>query len=141
MNEPHIGGTLRDPRSRQLLIILGVALLALFAIAAIWQTTGTRGAKHDLASANDRVVAKQREVDDARRQLDQRIAELRALRADADVQATKLGSAVDQQVNGVVTDAGTGVTSTAAGEIDLRDPATEYYVRDRRGRFIRVTRP
>lgn len=130
MDDPIINrNALRQPHNRQLLILIAVALLALLAILALWQTTGTRGAKHDLTSANDRVAAKQREVDDARRTLDQRIAELRAVRADADVQATKLGSAVDAQVDGAVND--------PAGA----PAAPVYYVRDRDGRFVPVARP
>ena len=54
--------------------------------------------KRDVAAANDKVMDKQKEVDDARRVLDQKLVELRALRADADVQATKLGSVVDRVV-------------------------------------------
>jgi hypothetical protein len=78
------------------------------------------------------VAAKQREVDDARRTLDQKIAELRAVRADADVQATKLGSAVDAQVDGAVNDPAAAPAAAAA---------PVYYVRDRDGRFVPVARP
>jgi FtsZ-interacting cell division protein ZipA len=129
MAEPIINSNaLREPRNRQLLIILGVIVLALLLLAAIWSTSGTRGAKHDLASANERVADKQREVDEARRTLDQKLAELRAVRAEADVQATKLGSAVDERVSGVVDEA-------------RPDASTEYYVRNRNGEFVRVPRP
>lgn len=129
MTEPIINSSaLRTPRNRQLLLIIGVAVLALVLIVAIWQSTGTRAAKRDLAGASDRVAAKQREVDDARRTLEQKLAELRAVRAEADVQATKLGGVVDQRVNGVIDEA-------------RLDPSTEYYVRNRDGEFVRVTRP
>jgi FtsZ-interacting cell division protein ZipA len=129
MADPNFNGNaLRDPRNRQLLIILGIVIMALLLLAALWSTSGTRGAKHDLASANERVVEKQREVDEARRTLDQRLAELRAVRAEADVQATKLGSAVDERVSGVVDEA-------------RLDPGAEYYVRNRNGEFVRVPRP
>lgn len=129
MTEPIINRTaLREPRNRQILIIVGVVLLALLIMAALWQRSGTRGAKRDLASASGKVADKQREVDDARRVLEQKLAELRALRAEADVQATKLGATVDERVSGVVDDA-------------RPDPAAEYYVRNRRGEFVRVERP
>lgn len=129
MDEPLINTTaLRQPRNRQLLIIIGVVLFALLLIAALWQGSGTRGAKRDLSSANEKVMEKQREVEEARRTLDERVAELRALRAEADVQATKLGGRIEESVAGTVDEA-------------LPDPSAEYYVRDRNGRFVRVTRP
>jgi type II secretory pathway component PulM len=129
MNDPIINSSaLREPRNKQLLIIIGVALLALLIIGAIWQSSGTRGAKHDLASATGKVADKQREVEEARRVLEQKLAELRAVRADADVQATKLGGRVTDQVDGVVDDA-------------RPDANVEYYVRNRRGEFVPVTRP
>jgi hypothetical protein len=137
MTEPIINSTaLREPRNKQLLIIIGVALLALLVILALWQTTGTHGAKRDLASANERVVGKQREVDEARRVLDEKLAELRAVRAEADVQATRLGGAVDEQIKGTVDDA----RVEAGGDVRL-DPGNVYYIRDRDGRFVPVTRP
>ena len=119
---------LREPRNRQILIVIGVLLLALVVIAAFWQSTGTRGAKRDLSSATEKVADKQREVEDARRVLEQKLAELRALRANADVQATKLGATVDERVSGAVDDA-------------RLDAGAEYYVRNRRGEFVRVERP
>ena len=129
MDDPLINSAaLRHPRNRQLLIIAGIVLVAVLILLAMWQASGTRGAKHDLASANDRVASKQQEVADARRTLEQKLAELRAIRAEADVQATKLGGAIDEQVNGALND-------------PRVDPATEYYVRDRDGRYVRVTRP
>jgi type II secretory pathway component PulM len=129
MDDPIINaGALRQPRTRQLLLVIGAVLLALLVIAAIWQGSGTRGAKRNLASANERVIEKQREVDEARRVLDEKIAELRALRADADVQATRLGGRVEEEVSGTVDEA-------------RLDPTTVYYVRDRHGRFVPVTRP
>lgn len=136
-------------RNRNLLIIAGLAMLALMLAIAAWQTSGTRGAKHDYASANERVVAKEREVEEARRLLDQRIAELRVVRAEADVQAAKLGNKVEQQVGGAIDEARTGVTAaTPAGiaapgkETDpYIGPAPVYYVRDQQGRFVPVTRP
>ena len=128
MNEPIINGSaLREPRNRRILIIIGVAVLGLLLLAAIWQTSGTRGAKRELASASGKVADKQREVEDARRVLEQRLAELRALRAEADVKATKLGATVDERVDGVVDDA-------------WLEPGAEYYVRNSKGEFVRVER-
>jgi hypothetical protein len=144
MNDPIINGSaLQQPRNRQLLIIIGLALLALIVIGAIWQTTGTHGAKRDVAAANDKVFAKQKEVDDARRTYEQKVAELRALRAEADAQATKLGGALDAQVQGTVNDARVDLpTDPAVGVTNGGvDAAPEYYVRDRHGRFVRVVRP
>lgn len=136
-------------RNRNLLIIAGLAILALLLAIAAWQTSGTRGAKHDYASANERVVAKEREVEEARRLLDQRIAELRVVRAEADVQAAKLGNKVEQQVGGAIDEARTGVTAATPSAIaapgketdPYTGPAPVYYVRDQQGRFVPVTRP
>jgi hypothetical protein len=132
------------PRTnRQLLLVVGVAILALLLALAVWQTTGTRGAKHDFANANDKVVAKEREVEAARRTLNQKIAELRVVKAEADVQAAKLGNAVEQQVGGAVGDPRLDTSSAAAhaATAPFTGPAPVYYVRDQQGRFIPVTRP
>ena len=129
-------------RKRQLTIIVAVTLLALLAGLAIWQTTGTHGATRDVAAANAKVSDKQKEVEEATRVLDQKVAELRALRADADAQATKLGGTIDRQLqgatNGAQVDLPTDAAVTTAGG-DVVEP--QYYVRDRRGRFVPVTRP
>ena len=132
---------LTNPRNRQLLIVIGVVILTLLTALAIWQSSGTHGAKRDVAAANDKVMDKQKEVADAQRVLDQKIVELRALRADADVQATKLGSVVDRQIDGTVNNARVDVPVNAAvlpsgGEVD----EAQYYVRDRKGRFVPITR-
>ena len=127
----------RQPQNRRLLVIIGVAILALLLVFAIWRMTGTAGAKRDLSVANDKVVAKQKEVDDALRNYQQRVAELRALHANADVQATKLNGAIDQQVQTTVND-GRVDLPVAPGVGD--DGAQDFYVRDRHGRFVRVTR-
>ncbi len=132
---------LTNPRNRQLLIVVGVVILALIVALAMWQNSGAHGAKRDVAAANDKVMDKQKEVADAQRVLDQRIAELRALRADADLQATKLGSVVDRQIDGTVNDARVDVpvpppVVDASGEVG----DAQYYVRDRKGRFVPVTR-
>lgn len=144
MNDPILNNSpLSQPKNRRLLIMLGVALLALVVVFALWQNSGTRGAKRDLSAANGKVADKQKEVDDAKRLYDQKVAELRAVRADADVQATKLGGAIDQRVDGVVNDARVDVPATAVTTVDDVNgrgaPGAEYYVRDRHGRFVRVT--
>lgn len=132
---------LRDPKNRNLLIIAGVVLLALLIAAALWQTSGTHGARRDLSAANDHIMAKQKEVDDARAILDQKLSELRVARAEADAQATKLGSEVAQDVRGTTNDARiTDGRAVDAGPIVV-DPAQQYYVRDRNGNFVRATRP
>jgi FtsZ-interacting cell division protein ZipA len=134
-------------RNRNLLIIAGLALLALLLAIAVWQNSGTRGAKNDFASANEKVVAKEREVEDARRLLDQRIAELKVVRAEADVQAAKLGNKVEQQVGGAIDEARTDVPAATSTPLTGRatdpytGPAPVYYVRDQQGRFVPVTRP
>ena len=132
---------LTNPRNRQLLIVVGVVILALIVAVAMWQNSGSHGAKRDVAAANDKVIDKQKEVVEAQRVLDQKIAELRAVRADADVQATKLGSVVDRQIDGTVNDARVDVpvappVASAGG--DAGDG--QYYVRDRKGRFVPVRR-
>ena len=132
---------LTNPRNRQLLIIIGVVILSLLTALAIWQSSGTHGAKRDVAAANDKVMDKQKEVADAQRVLDQKIVELRALRADADVQATKLGSVVDRQIDGTVNNARVDLPVNAAvlpagGDVD----DAQYYVRDRKGRFVPINR-
>lgn len=139
----------RRPDNRRLLIIIGAALLALLLVLAIWRMSGTNGARRDLAAANDKVQAKQKEVDDALRTYQQRVAELRALRANADAQATKLNGAIDQQVQTTVNDGRVDVPVDPAVAAAPGDPAVVaggddaapvYYVRDRRGRFVPVTR-
>ena len=77
----------RSPRGRPLLLALGALLLVLL-IAVVWYGDPTNRARRELSAANERIVEKQREVDDARRLLEQRLVELRAVRAQADVQAT-----------------------------------------------------
>jgi hypothetical protein len=78
---------LRSPRGRPMLLALG-ALLQLLLVAVVWYGDPTNRARRELSQANARIVDKQREVDDARRLLEQRLVELRAVRAQADVQAT-----------------------------------------------------
>jgi len=134
-------------RNRNLLIIAGLALLALLLAIAVWRNSGTRGAKNDYASANEKVVAKERDVDEARRLLDQRLAELKVVRAEAEVQAAKLGNKVEQQVGGAIDEARTSVPAATGAAVTGREtdpytgPAPVYYVRDAQGRFVPVTRP
>lgn len=139
----------RQPENRRLLIILGVAILALLLLFALWRSTGTHGAQRDLSAANAKVSDKQKEVDDALRTYQQRVAELRALRASADVEATKLDGAINQQVQSTVNDArvdvpvDAGASGGVAGSdapLGATDAAPDYYIRDRHGRFVRVTR-
>lgn len=78
---------LRSPRGRPLILALG-ALLLLLLMAAVYYGDPTNRARRELSAANERIADKQREVDDARRLLEQRLVELRAVRAQADVQAT-----------------------------------------------------
>ncbi len=137
MTEPIINSNaLRDPRNKQLLIIGGIVLLALIIALAMWQTSGTTGARRDLAAANDKIAAKQSEVDEARRTLEEKLSELRVVKAEADARATKLGGEVTEDVRGAVD----GARINTGSEVVV-DPSAEYYVRDRDGRFVRVTRP
>lgn len=132
MDDPIINNAaLRQPRNKQMLIIIGVAVLALLILFTVWRSTGTQGAKRDYASATERVDDKQREVDEARQLLDQRLAELRAVRAEADAEATKLGGVVDERIRGAVEDA----------RVDRPEAPREYYVRNRDGDYVRVEVP
>ena len=135
---------LTDPRNRQMLIIAGLALLALLLALANWQSSGPRDATNDYASANDKVLAKEKEVVEARRTLEQKIAELRVVRAEADVQAARLGNAVEQQVGGAIDDAkldaGAAPATNRVGAASSGSSQV-YYVRDKQGRFVPVGRP
>lgn len=137
---------LEDPRNRQLLILIGGLILATLLALAIWQNSGTRGAKRDFSSARERVIEKEKEVADARRLLDQRVAELRAVSAEADVEATKLGGAVEQNIGGAIDEArvdapaATGATA-GTGRANEAGASQVYYVRDEQGRFVPVGRP
>lgn len=105
---------LRDPRNRALLIVAGVALLLLLVALAFWYNHGANGTKHDLASANAKVAQKEREVEDTRRLLEQKIAELQVARAEANVQAAKLGTDLSRDV--------TPATGQAGGEVYVPAP-------------------
>lgn len=105
----------RDPR-RRMTIIVGAALALLLVVLAAWYGSPTNRARRALADANARIVDKQHEVDDARRLLAQRIAELRAARAEADLQATRyqgaLAHAAQSRSDSVVVD-----TTVMGGEV------------------------
>lgn len=104
---------LRGPRNRPLLLALG-ALLLLLLIAVVWYGDPTNRARRELGEANARIVEKQREVDDARRLLEQRLVELRAVRAQADVQATVYRGVLEREGRPVVRD-----TTVVGGEVML----------------------
>ena len=78
---------LRGTRSRALLLV-GAVLLLLLVVAVAWYADPTNRARRELAQANERILDKQQELDDARRLLERRLAELRAARAEAEVYAT-----------------------------------------------------
>jgi hypothetical protein len=63
-------------------------LLLLLVVAVAWYADPTNRARRELAQANARIQEKQQELDDARRLLERRLAELRAARAEAEVYAT-----------------------------------------------------
>jgi hypothetical protein len=86
---------LRDPR-RRMLLVAAAALAVLLAVVTLWYGDPTNRARRDLAQANERIVEKQRQVADARRLLAERIAELRAAQAEAEVRATRYQSAIDR---------------------------------------------
>ena len=141
MNDPLLNtSALKQPKNRQLLIIVGVAIVALIAFLVIWQNSGTPGAKRDLAAATDKYADKQKEVDEARRVLEQKLAELRAVRAEANAKATMLSGEVAQDIESTVDDARVDIPADARAIDASEDGEREYYVRDRQGRFVRVTR-
>ncbi|GLC25428.1 hypothetical protein [Roseisolibacter agri] len=116
-----IDSVLRSPRGRPLLLALG-ALLLLLLIAVVWYGNPENRARRELTEANARIVEKQREVDDARRLLEQRLVELRAVRAQADVQATVYRGVLEREGRPVVRD-----TMAVGGEVVLppvADPNT-----------------
>ncbi len=102
---------LRSPRGRPLLLALG-ALLLLLLVAVVWYGNPENRARRELTEANARIVEKQREVDDARRLLEQRLVELRAVRAQADVQATVYRGVLEREGRPVVRD-----TMAVGGEV------------------------
>ena len=104
---------LRSPRGRPLLLALG-ALLLLLLVAVVWYGNPENRARRELTEANARIVAKQREVDDARRLLEQRLVELRAVGAQADVQATVYRGVLEREGRPVVRD-----TMAVGGEVLL----------------------
>ena len=81
---------MRNPRTRQLLLIAGLALLALLVAVAVWSSTGTRGAERSLRAAAGDVQEHEKKVEEARQLLEQRLAELQEARAEAVVESERL---------------------------------------------------
>jgi hypothetical protein len=132
---PAAATPLHGSRSRALLLA-GTVLLLLLVVAAAWYAEPTNRARRELAQANARIQEKQRELDDARRLLDRRQAELRAARAEAEVYATVYRGVLERegradQANAALVNATVGaapaaratnvpITSSAAtGEVQL----------------------
>lgn len=61
----------------------GLVLYGIVAVGLLWSGSGIRGAARDAREAGARVQRKQREVDEALRLLERRLAELRAAREEA----------------------------------------------------------
>lgn len=113
------GSLFSGPRARPLL--LGLAgLLLLVVVFAVWYGDPTNRARRELSQANERILERQRAVDDARRLLEQRLAELRAARAEADVQATVYRGVLEREGRAEVVD-----SQVVGGEVLLPQlPAT-----------------
>jgi hypothetical protein len=112
----------RPPRvtQRRGLIAGLAALTLLLLVAAAWYGDDTNRARRELSAANERIADKQREVDDARRLLERRLAELRAVRAEADVQATVYRGVLEREGRPVVAE-----STTVAGEVLLPPQAPQ----------------
>lgn len=104
----------RPATQRRGLIAALAALLLLLLVAAAWYGDDTNRARRELGAANERIADKQREVDDARRLLERRLAELRAVRAEADVQATVYRGVLEREGRPVVAE-----STTVGGEVML----------------------
>ena len=96
-----------DWERRAPLVAIGVGLLSLFLLLGVWYNRGTNRAARDLQSANAHVVEKQRQVEEARQLLEQRVAELRAAQAQVAASAERLD----------VERVRAGATATEAGEV------------------------
>ncbi len=94
----------RDARARTLLLA-GAVLLLLLVVGITWYADPTNRARRELAQANERIEEKQQELDDARRLLERRLAELRAARAEADVYATVYRGVLEREGRSEQTDA------------------------------------
>ena len=94
----------RDARTRTLLLA-GAVLLLLLVVGITWYADPTNRARRELAQANERIEEKQQELDDARRLLERRLAELRAARAEADVYATVYRGVLEREGRSEQTDA------------------------------------
>lgn len=98
-----VGSALRDPRRRLLLLALS-ALLVVTALGAFWYADPRNRTRNELVDANERLLQKQREVEDAHRLLEQKVAELRAAKAQADLQATRYQGALEAAARDEVRD-------------------------------------
>ncbi|MDF1504702.1 hypothetical protein [Roseisolibacter sp. H3M3-2] len=103
----------RRTGQRGLIAALGALLLVLL-VAGVWYGDDTNRARRELSAANARIADKQQEVDDARRLLERRLAELRAVRAEADVQATVYRGVLEREGRPVVAD-----SAAVGGEVML----------------------
>ena len=125
----------RSTRMRSMLLA-GAVLLLLLVVGVAWYADPTNRARRELAQANERIEEKQQELDDARRLLERKLAELRAARAEAEVYATVYRGVLEREGRADQTDAApldatvgaapaaraTNVPSTrsaAAGEVQL----------------------
>jgi hypothetical protein len=106
---------LRDPRHR-LTLLAGAALLILLVVATAWYASPTNRARRALAAANQKIIDKQHEVIDARRMLAQRIAELRAAQAEAQVEVTRYQGALDRATRSSQLDSVTAAGDVLAGD-------------------------
>lgn len=115
LSHPHDGRGGRDGMSsRRGLVAALAALLLVVLVAAVWYGDDTNRARRELSAANARIADKQQEVDDARRLLERRLAELRAVRAEAEVQATVYRGVLEREGRPVVAD-----SAVLGGEVTL----------------------
>lgn len=112
-----VGGLLRSVRGRQLLAALA-ALLLLLVVGLVWWASPENRARRELARANEEIAEKERAVLEARQLLERRIAELRAAKAEADVQATIYEGVLER--DGAGERAAPVERRSAAGEVEPR---------------------
>ena len=113
---------LRDPR-RRLLAAAAAALLLVLIVVGTWWANPTNRARRALAAANEHILDKQRDVIDARRLLTQRIAELRAAQAEAQVQVARYQAALDRATRPTELDSATAAGDVLPGDTALVPPA------------------
>lgn len=99
-----LAARLGDPRTRRPLLLAGLGLFAVLLVFAIWQGSGTRRAEGDLRASRDEVRDKERQVEEARQLLEQRLAELQAARAEVTARGERLD--VERVREGKTTSAG-----------------------------------